>query len=261
MRKIVATLVLVVSMTFASASRAQIPVTDALNWVENMLSRIDGYLNLLEQYKQLEQLVNTARQVKKTYDNMNGGRWIQDFKNQFADTIKRRYAPGDVENLWALRDQCGGVYVARLCQEIDDILAAYYDLVEPDDLFTSEIRGIVPGHVFESYNDLLVGSQTSMALGRATAYYTDERITAVEDILRGLAVPGGEENDLKHSLDAVARLVAEHAILSAETNRLLGILLSDQAAERHSQIGPRATLFRYGVGTEPVYVDDIEGIQ
>lgn len=222
MKKLLLTIVAMLTVMICAPARSQIPVTDVLS----LTQQIQQVLAWAQQYAQMVQTlqnqVDQITQLQDTYDSMTGSRGLGALLNGPAQQSARRYLPADLAQIYDLYS--------------GSIVPGYNALVNRINTIRGSLSTLPPGYfpagsdAETELNRALNALAAQRAIAEASYRTTSDRVPAIESLMATI----GSANDPKAMSELQARIAGEQVLASNETNRIQ-LMIYQQDLERAEQ--------------------------
>ena len=215
-------MVVLVSLAFAPAARAQIPVTD----VASLTQQIQQVMSWVQQYSQMvEQIRNQVQQIsqlRETYNSMTGDRAMGGLLNGVADQTARRYLPADMAQLYDIYNGTIVPGYAALATRITGLRSTLSSL--PPGYFPA-------GSQLETQLNKALDSLGAQRVMAQEAYKAvGDRVTNTENLMATIS----SATDPAAIAQLQARIQGEQVLAQNETTRI-ALMQYQQAAQRAEQ--------------------------
>jgi type IV secretion system protein VirB5 len=222
LKHILATCALALGFT-ASPAHAGIPVVDGPHIGESIMEQVEIIMQWAAQYEQMieqiEALEAQLDQLEETHESITGNRGYGGYGEGSAESRAYDYAPVKYEdflsgNVPASSD--GGATWETIYKENQR-----YDITEEENYDEDD-----------EANQLFLKGGKYAAIDSATSQRAYNESVQRVKTLQALAAKINETDDQKAILELQARIMAEHALIQNESNRLTALAMAQQAQEK-----------------------------
>lgn len=220
MKKLILTTAIALCLT--SPAKAQgIPVIDAASITQAILQLQQMAEDYQNQIQQLDQAL-------ATYNSITGGRNLGNLQNSSLEQDLRRALPPELQELIGLNNASGLGAAGLQTQGIyNDILTTYQPITGAN-LIPSDPTGSLAGAHDRQSNT----TYAAMAASESSYNAASKRLQGYETMLQEL----NNTQDLKASVDLLARITAENGILLNEVMRMQSLQIQLNAANAGKEI-------------------------
>ncbi|MGH1377103.1 MAG: type IV secretion system protein [Alphaproteobacteria bacterium] len=203
-------------------SKAQgIPVIDTSSIAQTILQLEQMATDYQNQIQQLDQAL-------ATYNSITGGRNLGDLQNSSAEQDLRRALPPGLQDLIGLNNASGLGASGLQTQGIyNDILSTYQPITGANLIPSDPTGSLASAHDRQSNT-----TYAAMAASESAYNTASQRLQGYETMLQEL----NNTQDLKASVDLLARITAENGILLNELMRMQSLQMQLNAANSGKKI-------------------------
>lgn len=222
MKKILSLSIFVLMSLPTSASAQGIPVYDATSYAQ-FLSQLE---QMSQDYqKQIEQLNEAIKQTNA----LTGSRGMGSLVNDSLESDLRRYLPNTWQETMSMMNATGLSNAGIITQDKFNALLSTYQPVKGSELITSDPSGAAAQAL-----DRRTGTTfAAMAAGEEAFNSIPHRMETYETLLSEL----DDTEDMKASIDLLARISVENGFILNEMVRLNAIQVQQNAAQDNRVLG------------------------
>ena len=225
-------LALIISLVCIRNTFAQIPTTDVVNAINQLMQYVEQLEDSITQLEQYEEQIKQVQNMEKQVEALSGIRDVAKLLNSDEFASVRRDLPS---NTLSVIDDIANGNVPETTSEYKATLSALYDaypaLDKDYELKTTEIserRTKIEER--ETASDLIVASSIHQSLKN-----TGKNTSTMEQLILEI----DKTEDLKGSIDLQSRMIAELGLLLIQQNRLMATVNLSAANEALTDIEKR----------------------
>lgn len=209
-------------LAFAAPTRAGIPVIDATNLAQNLITAMNMVTQVSQTLQQINQLQSQIQQMQREFEAITGARGMQNLaRGGFEDELRDWLPAGDyaaVLDAYRNGTPVGGVLGAKVAT-----IRATYQPLQGSDFLVSGDRA----QEVTAYAQAVGNTQ----LNQAAAEKALEDIQTISDRLQTLGNQIDSTTDIKASLDLQNRLLLENNLLNVYALRMQALDVGQTASQ------------------------------